>query len=315
MKKKIVAFLLAAIMTAGMGVSSFAAGTNTAAGMQQNMSLSSAAQNKKISTSKKKELTTKQLLELQEAQLSLLDYKEMSAVYFVKKTNTLHLEVVKKASSGLQNRIKQIEKEYGIKTEVKIVDQYEDLLEEVVPPEDLLEEVVPPEDLPEEVVQPTENPVKEKTKEDYAWDFANYLSDQLTGNEYSYITVRQSDAVLEIGVPSVKAMDKAIELVEIYREVKGIKFINQLHPEKYVTVEYHLSPFSRNQIIQAYNSVVQDSLIRKLRGDGSIYSINYHGDRVRIEYIDKGEELKEWREKSKYSSLISLEPFYKVNPQ
>lgn len=295
MKKKIVAFLLAAIMTAGMGVSSFAAGINTAVGMQQNMSLSSAAQNKKISTSKKKELTTKQLLELQEEQLSLLDYKEMSAVYFVKKTNTLHLEVVKKASSGLQNRIKQIEKEYGIKTEVKIVDQYEDLLEEVV--------------------QPTENPVKEKTKEDYAWDFANYLSDQLTGNEYSYITVRQSDAVLEIGVPSVKAMDKAIELVEIYREVKGIKFIDQLHPEKYVTVEYHLSPFSRNQIIQAYNSVVQDSLIRKLRGDGSIDFINYHGDRVRIEYIDKGEELKEWREKSKYSNLISLEPFYKVNPQ
>lgn len=295
MKKKIVAFLLAAIMIAGMGVSSFAAGTNTAAGMQQNMSLSSAAQNKKISTSKKKELSTKQLLELQEEQLSLLDYKEMSAVNFVKKTNTLHLEVVKKASSGLQNRIKQIEKEYGIKAEVKIVDQYEDL--------------------PEEVVQPTENPVKEKTKEDYAWDFANYLSDQLTGNEYSYITVRQSDAVLEIGVPSVKAMDKAIELVEIYREVKGIKFIDQLHPEKYVTVEYHLSPFSRNQIIQAYNSVVQDSLIRKLRGDGSIYSINYHGDRVRIEYIDKGEELKEWREKSKYSNLISLEPFYKVNPQ
>lgn len=295
MKKKIVAFLLAAIMTAGMGVSSFAAGINTAVGMQQNMSLSSAAQNKKISTSKKKELTTKQLLELQEEQLSLLDYKEMSAVNFVKKTNTLHLEVVKKASSGLQNRIKQIEKEYGIKTEVKVVDQYEDLLEEVVPP--------------------TENPVKEKTKEDYAWDFANYLSDQLTGNEYSYITVRQSDAVLEIGVPSVKAMDKAIELVEIYREVKGIKFIDQLHPEKYVTVEYHLSPFSRNQIIQAYNSVVQDSLIRKLRGDGSIYSINYYGDRVRIEYIDKGEELKEWREKSKYSNLISLEPFYKVNPQ
>lgn len=295
MKKKIVAFLLAAIMTAGMGVSSFAAGINTATGMQQNMSLSSAAQNKKISTSQKKELTTKQLLELQEEQLSLLDYKEMSAVYFVKKTNTLHLEVVNEASSGLQNRIKQIEKEYGIKTEVKIVDQYEDLLEEVV--------------------QPTENPVKEKTKEDYAWDFANYLSDQLTGNEYSYITVRQSDAVLEIGVPSVKAMDKAIELVEIYREVKGIKFIDQLHPEKYVTVEYHLSPFSRNQIIQAYNSVVQDSLIRKLRGDGSIDFINYHGDRVRIEYIDKGEELKEWREKSKYSNLISLEPFYKVNPQ
>lgn len=295
MKKKIVAFLLAAIMIAGMGVSSFAAGTNTAAGMQQNMSLSSAAQNKKISTSKKKELSTKQLLELQEEQHSLLDYKEMSAVNFVKKTNTLHLEVVKKASSGLQNRIKQIEKEYGIKTEVKIVDQYEDLLEEVV--------------------QTTENPVKEKTKEDYAWDFANYLSDQLTGNEYSYITVRQSDAVLEIGVPSVKAMDKAIELVEIYREVKGIKFIDQLHPEKYVTVEYHLSPFSRNQIIQAYNSVVQDSLIRKLRGDGSIDFINYHGDRVRIEYIDKGEELKEWREKSKYSNLISLEPFYKVNPQ
>lgn len=295
MKKKIVAFLLAAIMIAGMGVSSFAAGTNTAAGMQQNMSLSSAAQNKKISTSKKKELTTKQLLELQEEQLSLLDYKEMSAVYFVKKTNTLHLEVVKKASSGLQNRIKKIEKEYGIKTEVKIVNQYEDLLEEVV--------------------QTTENPVKEKTKEDYAWDFANYLSDQLTGNEYSYITVRQSDAVLEIGVPSVKVMDKAIELVEIYREVKGIKFIDQLHPEKYVTVEYHLSPFSRNQIIQAYNSVVQNSLIRKLRGDGSIDFINYHGDRVRIEYIDKGEELKEWREKSKYSNLISLEPFYKVNPQ
>lgn len=295
MKKKIVAFLLAAIMIAGMGVSSFAAEINTVAGMQQNMSLSSAAQNKKISTSKKKELTTKQLLELQEEQLSLLDYKEMSAVNFVKKTNTLHLEVVKKASSGLQNRIKQIEKEYGIKTEVKIVDQYEDL--------------------PEEVVQPTENPVKEKTKEDYAWDFANYLSDQLTGNEYSYITVRQSDAVLEIGVPSVKAMDKAIELVEIYREVKGIKFIDQLHPEKYVTVEYHLSPFSRNQIIQAYNSVVQDNLIRKLRGDGSIDFINYHGDRVRIEYIDKGEELKEWREKSKYSNLISLEPFYKVNPQ
>lgn len=295
MKKKIVAFLLAAIMTAGMGVSSFAAGINTTVGMQQNMSLSSAAQNKKISTSKKKELTTKQLLELQEEQLSLLDYKEMSAVNFVKKTNTLHLEVVKKASSGLQNRIKQIEKEYGIKTEVKIVDQYEDLLEEVVPP--------------------TENPVKEKTKEDYAWDFANYLSDQLTGNEYSYITVRQSDAVLEIGVPSVKAMDKAIELVEIYREVKGIKFIDQLYPEKYVTVEYHLSPFSRNQIIQAYNSVVQDSLIKKLRGDGSIDFINYHGDRVRIEYIDKGEELKEWREKSKYSNLISLEPFYKVNPQ
>lgn len=295
MKKKIVAFLLAAIMIAGMGVSSFAAGTNTAAGMQQNMSLSSAAQNKKISTSKKKELTTKQLLELQEEQLSLLDYKEMSAVNFVKKTNTLHLEVVKKASSDLQNRIKQIEKEYGIKTEVKIVDQYEDLLEEVVPP--------------------TEKPVKEKTKEDYAWDFANYLSDQLTGNEYSYITVRQSDAVLEIGVPSVKAMDKAIELVEIYREVKGIKFIDQLHPEKYVTVEYHLSPFSRNQIIQAYNSVVQDNLIRKLRGDGSIDFINYHDDRVRIEYIDKGEELKEWREKSKYSNLISLEPFYKVNPQ
>lgn len=246
MKKKIVAFLLAAIMTAGMGVSSFASGINTTTGMQQNMGLSSAAQNKKISTSQKKELTTKQLLELQEEQLSLLDYKEVSAVNFVKKTNTLHLEVVKKASSGLQNRIKQIEKEYGIKTEVKIVDQYEDLLEEVVPPEDL----------PEEVVQPTENPVKEKTKEDYAWDFANYLSDQLTGNEYSYITVRQSDAVLEIGVPSVKAMDKAIELVEIYREVKGIKFIDQLHPEKYVTVEYHLSPFSRNQIIQAYNSVV-----------------------------------------------------------
>lgn len=295
MKKKIVAFLLAAIMTAGMGVSSFASGINTTTGMQQNMGLSSAAQNKKISTSQKKELTTKQLLELQEEQLSLLDYKEVSAVNFVKKTNTLHLEVVKKASSGLQNRIKQIEKEYGIKTEVKIVDQYEDL--------------------PEEVVQPTENPVKEKTKEDYAWNFANYLSDQLTGNEYSYITVRQSDAVLEIGVPSVKAMDKAIELVEIYREVKGIKFIDQLHPEKYVTVEYHLSPFSRNQIIQAYNSVVQDNLIRKLRGDGSIDFINYHGDRVRIKYIDKGEELKEWREKSKYSNLISLEPFYKVNPQ
>lgn len=50
------------------------------------------------------------MLELQEEQLSLLDYKEMSAVYFVKKTNTLHLEVVKKASSDLQNRIKQIEK-------------------------------------------------------------------------------------------------------------------------------------------------------------------------------------------------------------
>lgn len=295
MKKGLSILLFVIIMAVGMEVNTFAATIKTPMGIHQEMSLSSAAQNKKISTSKKKELTTKQLLELQEEQLSLLDYKEVSAVNFVKKTNTLHLEVVKKASSGLQNRIKQIEKEYGIKTEVKIVDQYEDLLEEVVPP--------------------TENPVKEKTKEDYAWDFANYLSDQLTGNEYSYITVRQSDAVLEIGVPSVKAMDKAIELVEIYREVKGIKFIDQLHPEKYVTVEYHLSPFSRNQIIQAYNSVVQDNLIRKLRGDGSIDFINYHGDRVRIEYIDKGEELKEWREKSKYSNLISLEPFYKVNPQ
>ena len=73
MKKKIVAFLLAAIMIAGMGVSSFAAEINTVAGMQQNMSLSSAAQNKRFPHPKRRS----------SPQNSCLNFRRNNSVYWI----------------------------------------------------------------------------------------------------------------------------------------------------------------------------------------------------------------------------------------
>lgn len=267
--------------------------------VQQGMNLSSVAQN-----SKKKTLSEKQIIQLWDEEDKLFDdYKELSTSYLNKKNNSLELEVVKKASSGLQKKLKELEKEYGIQTKITIVENYEEFEEPNV------------DGTKKEYTQTSKQPPKEKTAKDYAWDFANYLSDQLTGNEYSYVTVRESDSVMEIGVPSVKTMEKAIDVVETYREAKGIKYMDYLQPEKYVMVEYRLCQFSRSQIIRAYNWAVQDEEYQKFRTDGSIYWVDYHGDRVRMGYVKNEKALKKWRENSNYSELISLEPFYKVNPE
>jgi hypothetical protein len=119
MKKRICACLLAAVMTAILSISSFAAPID----MGPRMSLSSTVQEKR--GIKGKNLTAKQLEELKKEESTLFDYPEVSTSYIDKKKMVLELDVVGQASAGLKKKLQGIQNKYGVDSKITIVEEYE----------------------------------------------------------------------------------------------------------------------------------------------------------------------------------------------
>ena len=57
--------------------------------------------------------------------MQLFNFPELSSGNVNRKEMTLELEVVSQASTGLQSRIKELEKEYGVDSKISIVEGYE----------------------------------------------------------------------------------------------------------------------------------------------------------------------------------------------
>ena len=106
MKQKIFAIGLAAMLLAASSLGA------AAIGVQPRMSLASAAQAKQVATVKK--LTDSQYEALRGELMQLFNFPELSSGNVNRKEMTLELEVVGQASTGLQSRIKELEKEYSV---------------------------------------------------------------------------------------------------------------------------------------------------------------------------------------------------------
>ena len=189
MKQKIFAIGLAAMLLAASSLGA------AAIGVQPRMSLASAAQAKQVVTVKK--LTAKQLEALKEEQYALFDYPEVSASHIDQKKMVLGLDVVGQASAGLQKKLRELEKEYGIDSKITVVEGYESA------------------ELPL-----AEDPVENNNA------FAEQVKEQLGKESYTSITVAGSR--ITIGVPSVESIEKIEVLRQTFEEQEELSPVDYL---------------------------------------------------------------------------------------
>ena len=180
MKQKIFAIGLAAMLLAASSLGA------AAIGVQTRMSLASAAQAKQVVRAKK--LTDSQYEALRGELMQLFNFPELSSGNVNRKEMTLELEVVGQASTGLQSRIKELEKEYGVDSKISIVEGYESA------------------ELPL-AEEPTDNNNA----------FAEQVKEQLGKEGYTSITVAGSR--ITIGVPSVESIEKIEVLRQTFEEL------------------------------------------------------------------------------------------------
>ena len=189
MKQKIFAIGLAAMLLAASSLGA------AAIGVQPRMSLASAAQAKQVATVKK--LTDSQYEALRGELMQLFNFPELSSGNVNRKEMTLELEVVGQASTGLQSRIKELEKEYGVDSKISIVEGYESA------------------ELPL-----AEDPVENNNA------FAEQVKEQLGKEGYTSITVAGSR--ITIGVPSVESIEKIEVLRQTFEEQEELSPVDYL---------------------------------------------------------------------------------------
>ena len=189
MKQKIFAIGLAAMLLAASSLGA------AAIGVQTRMSLASAAQAKQVTTVKK--LTDSQYEALRGELMQLFNFPELSSGNVNRKEMTLELEVVGQASTGLQSRIKELEKEYGVDSKISIVEGYESA------------------ELPL-----AEDPVENNNA------FAEQVKEQLGKESYTSITVAGSR--ITIGVPSVESIEKIEVLRQTFEEQEELSPVDYL---------------------------------------------------------------------------------------
>lgn len=189
MKQKIFAIGLAAMLLAASSLGA------AAIGVQPKMSLASAAQAKQVATVKK--LTDSQYEALRGELMQLFNFPELSSGNVNRKEMTLELEVVGQASTGLQSRIKELEKEYGVDSKISIVEGYESA------------------ELPL-----AEDPVENNNA------FAEQVKEQLGKEGYTSITVAGSR--ITIGVPSVESIEKIEVLRQTFEEQEELSPVDYL---------------------------------------------------------------------------------------
>lgn len=183
MKQKIFAIGLAAMLLAASSLGA------AAIGVQPKMSLASAAQAKQVATVKK--LTDSQYEALRGELMQLFNFPELSSGNVNRKEMTLELEVVGQASTGLQSRIKELEKEYGIDSKITVVEGYESA------------------ELPL-AEQPTDNNNA----------FAEQVKKQLGKAGYTSIAMTGSEIV--IGAPSAQSIEKIETLRQAFEQEKSL---------------------------------------------------------------------------------------------
>ena len=182
MKQKIFAIGLAAMLLAASSLGA------AAIGVQPRMSLASAAQAKQVATVKK--LTDSQYEALRGELMQLFNFPELSSGNVNRKEMTLELEVVSQASTGLQSRIKELEKEYGVDSKISA-------------------------ELPL-----AEDPVENNNA------FAEQVKEQLGKEGYTSITVAGSR--ITIGVPSVESIEKIEVLRQTFEEQEELSPVDYL---------------------------------------------------------------------------------------
>lgn len=183
MKQKIFAIGLAAILLAASSLGA------AAIGVQPRMSLASAAQAKQVTTVKK--LTDSQYEALRGELMQLFNFPELSSGNVNRKEMTLELEVVGQVSTGLQSRIKELEKEYGVDSKISIVEGYESA------------------ELPL-AEEPTDNNNA----------FAEQVKEQLGKEGYTSIAMTGSEIV--IGAPSAQSIEKIETLRQAFEQEKSL---------------------------------------------------------------------------------------------
>ena len=124
--------------------------------------------------------------------MQLFNFPELSSGNVNRKEMTLELEVVSQASTGLQSRIKELEKEYGVDSKISIVEGYESA------------------ELPL-AEEPTDNNNA----------FAEQVKEQLGKEGYTSITVAGSR--ITIGVPSVESIEKIEVLRQTFEEQEELE--------------------------------------------------------------------------------------------
>lgn len=189
MKQKIFAIGLAAMLLAASSLGA------AAIGVQPRMSLASAAQAKQVVRAKK--LTDSQYEALRGELMQLFNFPELISGNVNRKEMTLELEVVGQASTGLQSRIKELEKEYGVDSKISIVEGYESA------------------ELPL-----AEDPVENNNA------FAEQVKEQLGKESYTSITVAGSRII--IGMPSVESIEKIEVLRQTFEEQEELSPVDYL---------------------------------------------------------------------------------------
>ena len=144
-----------------------------------------------------KKLTAKQLEALKEEQYALFAYPEVSASHIDQKKMVLGLDVVGQASAGLQKKLRELEKEYGIDSKITVVEGYESA------------------ELPL-AEEPTDNNNA----------FAEQVKEQLGKEGYTSITVAGSR--ITIGVPSVESIEKIEVLRQTFEEQEELSPVDYL---------------------------------------------------------------------------------------
>lgn len=304
MKKRICAFLLAAVMTASLSVSSFAAPID----MGLKMSLSSTVQEKK--GIKSKNLTAKQLEELKKEESTIFDYPEVSTSYIDKKKMVLELDVVGQASAGLKKKLQDIQNKYGVDSKITIVEEYEwvdlPLVEEPKEPSAQDSEQIKKQEelkkwyqgLTEEQLSfvrsaiQEEEYLEEENRANEVDKLAAYLKKNLSKTQYTYISDEHTS--VRIGIPSNKYREK---IESLYRKY------SKTNPNS-VTVFYELCPLSLKELEKAMEELQKDSQLKKMMEN------NLSGLFINQSWIDlywtngvpKGFE--EWLSSSQYQKLI-----------
>lgn len=192
-KKRWVGILLSAVIVVSLSLSV------AAVGLGPRMSLSSAAQSKQVATGRK--LSDAQYQALYNESMQLFDFPEVSASKVDRKEMRLELDVVGQTSAGLKEKLEKLEKEYGIDSELHVVEGYES------------------------AELPSANDLLENNKA-----FAEQLKQQL-GKE-SYTDVAVTDSTITVEVPSVESIEKAEKLRQSFAKQR------ELSPIQYVLCRY-----------------------------------------------------------------------------
>ena len=141
-------------------------------------------------------------------------------------------------------------------------------------------------------------------------DIQNYLVQKLQKSSYTYLqpdlNIDQRFPVLEIGVPSIKAMEKVEKQVELYEKQKRLEEENVACPlySETVEVDYRLCKYSLKELEKAKSETEKNSEFTKLEQNAPI-PIKITKGYLEF-YCVKGKPkgFDNWLKKSEYQDMI-----------